>query len=136
SQMDLRNSMLEYAPGTTQDVEVIRNGEHKNFKVKLQLHEEKPDAPKQMPGGRQGQPQFQFPKGLDGPEFFKDFPELQMPGNGNGQPRIRRAPATPNGNPNLGVGGTSISDDVRQQYSIPADVKGVVVGDVTPGSVA
>ncbi len=35
TQMDLRNSMLQYAPGSSVDLEVIRGSEHKTFKVKL-----------------------------------------------------------------------------------------------------
>jgi len=138
TQMDLRNAMLEYAPGTSVDVEVIRNGEHKTFKVKLQEHKEVTEQDSQLQGGgRQGQPQFRFPRGLggDGPEqFFKDMPGLQNPGQG--QPRIRTAPGTSDGKPHLGVAVGNLTDDIRRQYSIPADAKGAVVAEVTPGSVA
>jgi len=136
SQIDLRNAMLEYAPGTTVPVEVIRNGEHKTFNVKLQLHKEVTEETQQAPRMRQGQP-FTMPPGFDGPDdFFKDFPGLQVPGNGGHQPRTRTAPSSPDGKPRLGVSVSNLTDDVRQQLSIPSSAKGAVVGDVAPGSVA
>jgi len=137
SQIDLRNSMLEYAPGSTVEVEVIRDGAHKTFKVKLQEHKELTAEEMQPQAGRQGQPRFNMPKGFDGPEdFFKDFPGLKVPGFGDQQPRTRTAPSNPTGKPKLGVGVGNLTDDLRKQFSIPDNAKGAVVGEVTPGSVA
>ena len=136
SQMDLRNSMLEYTPGSTVEVEVIRNGARKTFQVKLQEHKEViAQEPRMSPEG-QGQQQFRFPRGFDGPEeFFKDLPGMRGgPGMGERQPRV--APTSPDGKPKLGVGIANLTDRIRQQFSIPADVKGAVVGEVDPGSVA
>lgn len=133
TQMDLRNAMLQYAPGSAVDVEVIRNGEHKVFHVKLQLHKEQPEqttAPQfnQQPGQ---QFQFKFPGGGDGPEdFFKDLPGFP------GQPRIRTAPSAPDGKVHMGVRVGTLTDQVRSQNSIPANVKGAIVAEVEPGSVA
>jgi serine protease Do len=139
SQMDLRNAMLEYAPGTPVDVEVIRAGARKTFKVKLEQHKDlaTPAAPLGVPGG-QGQQQFRFPKGFNAPEeFFKDFPGIQgVPGNGGRQPRTQPSPVTPDGKPRLGVTIGNLTDDVRKQFSIPATAKGAVVADVAPGSIA
>ena len=134
NQMDLRNAMLEYAPGTVVDVEVIRNGVHKSFKVKLEQHKE--ITPQQLTPNGQGQQQFRFPRGFDGPEeFFKDF-SGQIPGLGDGQPRSRTAPRSQDGKPHLGVSVGNLTDEARRQFSIPSDAKGAVVADVTPGSVA
>lgn len=136
SQIDLRNAMLEYAPGTSVDVEVIRDGAHKTFKVKLQEHKEVTEEAQPQIRRQGGQP-FNMPRGFDGPEeFFKDFPGLQIPGFGNGQPRTHTAPVNPDGKPRLGVGIANLTDDVRHQYSIPDNAKGAVVADVTPGSLA
>jgi serine protease Do len=138
SQIDLRNAMLEYSPGSTVQVEVIRNGVHKTFNVKLQLHKELTEEEAQGQNSvRPGQPQFRVPRGFDGPEEFfnfKDFPGL--PGFGNGQPRTRTAPTSPDGKPHLGVGIGNMTDDVRHQYGIPDYAKGVIVTEVTPGSLA
>ena len=138
SQMDLRNAMLEYAPGTAVDVEVIRSGVHKSFKVKLEQHKE--ITPQQLGQGGQGQQQFRFPRGFDGPEeFFKNFGG-QVPGlgdgQGEGQPRTRTAPKSSDGKAHLGVSVGNLTDDARHQFSIPSSAKGAVVADVTPGSVA
>jgi serine protease Do len=138
SQMDLRNAMLEYTPGTVVDVEVIRSGVHKSFKVKLEQHKEV--TPQQLGQGGQGQQQFRFPRGSDGPEeFFKNFGG-QIPGLGDGmgdlKPRTRTAPKSTDGKAHLGVSVGNLTDDARHQFSIPSDAKGAVVADVTPGSVA
>ncbi len=136
NQVDLRNSMLEYAPGTTVPVEVIRDGAHKTYQVKLQTHQETPDQEAQRPNSQQ----FRMPRGFDGPgsdsppeDFFKNFPGL---GDGQGQPRTHRAPANTDGKAHLGVSIGDLTDDTRQSFSIPANARGAVVADVTPGSVA
>ncbi len=138
SQMDLRNAMLQYAPGTTVDVEVIRNGEHKVFKVKLEQHKELTEQEQRMPMGMpKGQQQFKFPRGFDGPEEFfnfKDMPGFSMPGQGKQQPKRSTPPS--DGKAHLGVTVGSVTDDIRTQFSIPANVKGAVVAEVTQGSVA
>ncbi len=133
-QMDLRDAMLTYKPGTIVDVELIRDGEHKTFHVKLEQHKEQPEQTQQpMAPGQQWQ--FQVPRGFgDGPEdFFKDFPGMPF---GNQQPHSRSVPSSPDGKPHLGVTVSNLTDDVRSQYSIPASVKGAIVADVQPGSVA
>ncbi|MDR3689244.1 MAG: trypsin-like peptidase domain-containing protein [Fimbriimonas sp.] len=133
TQLDLRNAMLEYAPGTSVAVEVIRNGVHKTYNVKLQEH--KAEAEQQPMGGQMSpQPfQFRFPKGLDeAPDFFKDFPGFTNP-HARTQPST---PANPDGKAHLGVTVNNLTDDVRQQFSIPSDVHGAVVGQVNTGSVA
>jgi serine protease Do len=134
NQVDLRNSMLEYAPGTTVPVEVVRNGEHKTYQVKLQTHKEVADVQQQQPGMQQ----FRSPRGNDGPgldnpeEFFKNFPGL-----GEGRPRSQGVPpANTDGKAHLGVSIGDLTSDVRDQFSIPSGADGAVVADVTPGSVA
>jgi S1-C subfamily serine protease len=140
SQIDLRNAMLEYAPGTTVDVEVIRDGGHKTFQVKLQEHKELTAEEMQPQGGRSGQPRLNIPRGGfggDGPEeFFKDFPGLRNPGSGGQPARPHTAPSNPDGKPRLGIGVGNLTDDVRHQFSIPDSAKGAVVAEVAPGSVA
>ncbi len=131
SQLDLRNAMLEYTPGTTVDLEVIRNGAHKTYKVKLEAHKEMTEPTPQIQRAPSGRQQFSFPKGFDGPDFFKDFP-----GMGEQLPKSKKAPANPDGKAHLGVVIGNLTDDARKQFSVPADAKGAIVGQVTPGSVA
>jgi serine protease Do len=137
SQIDLRNSMLVYAPGSSVEVEVIRNGAHKTFNVKLQAHKEVTEEDQQKMNGGQQFRQYRIPQGQgDGPDFFKDFPDLQqIPGLGN-RPRTRTAPSDSDGKPHLGVSVGNLTDDARQEFSIPASAKGAVVASVNPGSVA
>ncbi len=132
-QLDLRNAMLEYAPGTNVDVEVVRNGEHKTFKVKLQAHQEMTESQSQGIDGL-GSPQqrFNLPKGFNAPDFFKDFPGMGTPQH----PRSKTSPTSPDGKAHLGVKIGNLTDEARKQFSIPDDVKGAIVGEVVPGSVA
>ncbi len=136
TQMDLRNSMLQYAPGSSVDLEVIRGSEHKTFKVKLGEYKDpglQGNSSRGFQRGQQGSPQFHFPGNPE--EFFKDFPGIQGT-PGQRQPRQKTTPVSPDGKPHLGVGVGNITDEVRSQYSIPSNVKGAVVGEVTPGSIA
>lgn len=135
TQMDLRNAMLTYAPGSTVDVEVLRGTDRKTFKVKLGEYKDpglQGNNNSRVFQRGQGAPQFHFPS--DPEEFFKDFPGIQgAPGQGQ---RHRSTPVSPDGKPHLGVGVGNITDDARSEYSIPGNVKGAIVGEVTPGSVA
>jgi serine protease Do len=133
SQLDLRNSMLEYAPGSTVAVEIIRDGAHKTFNVKLQAHKEVTEQSEEGMGGQSGPQQFRLPRGFeDAPDFFKDFPGMGTPRHGQSQ----TPPTSPDGKAHLGVTVGNLTDDVRQQYAIPNDVKGAIVGQVSQGSVA
>ena len=68
-QIDVRNAMLRYAPGSTVDVEILRGKDRKTIAVKLEKAKEQP-APKLAPirpNGRNGQ--GDAPLGLDGDRF-------------------------------------------------------------------
>lgn len=134
SEMDLRNAMLKYGPGETVEVEVIRSGQHKTFKVKLiegpaQTTQQPEDMPQQ--DRRFRIPDLNFD---DLPNNLKDF-EKQF-GQGNGRSRGEDVEPLRSGPARLGVGIDSITETLRTQFNIPANVKGAVVTAVEPGSVA
>jgi serine protease Do len=135
NEVDLRNSMLVYEPGKNVPVEVIRRGEHKTFSVKLTEYKA-PKAPTGTPfnGGRG----FQFPKGLDP---FKDMPGFKIPKDfqelpGDGDSSGDSAPIRSGPHAILGVSIGEATPEIRNQYHIPADTQGAVVGSVSPGSAA
>jgi len=131
SELDLRNAMMTYAPGTSVEIDYIRNGTHKSTHATLKAYVAPPqeriqEQPEEMP-----QQQFEGPKGFQVPPNFLD-PFHQGPGNG-GQPEQ----ALPNdGKPHLGVKVGSITDELRSEYHIPAGVTGAVVAEVFQGSLA
>jgi len=141
NQLDLRNSMLQYAPNTTVPVEYVRGGQHKTVQVKLGTKKElSEEEMQQMQGGNGRQaPQFRFPKGngggvFDDPEqFFKNFPGF---GNGDNAPRQKSAPKSTDGKAHLGATVGPVNSDTQQQFSLPSGSKGAVVADVVSGSIA
>ena len=132
NQLDLRNAMLIYAPGTTVPVELVRDGVHKTLSVKLVAYKLPPAAT------REGSPNFSWPKDLDP---FKDMPDLK------GVPHFKfpdepkdddsgSADKPKTGHARLGIQVGDATPDMRTQFNIPSDVDGAVVGDVQTGSVA
>ena len=61
SELDLRNAMLQYAPGSTVPVDLVRDGSHKTVKVTLKAWVAPPAEKQQAMPGEQ---QFRVPKGL------------------------------------------------------------------------
>lgn len=141
SQLDLRNAMLIYAPGTTVPVELIRDGDHKTIDVKL-IEAKRPAAPKSDSNddGQFSIPKgFELPKGFEMPkgfERFKDGPGFQLPNrDGNGDDS-NDGFVLPDSQPRLGVMVGDLSDQSRKEYGIPSSAKGAVVGQVLPNSLA
>lgn len=139
TQMDLRNAMLVYAPGSTVPVEYIRDGKTQKASVKLIAYK-RPAMPGQSddetPTFPEGEQRFNSPQDL-----LKKFPELKQNfPDAFGRPRTEGededVPALREGTPRLGVGVSNIGDKERAEYKIPKDLKGVVVTEVVPGSVA
>jgi serine protease Do len=135
-QEDLRNAMIEYAPGTTVPIEVIRNGDRKTINVKLLPWKMPKDATQQLDEGGQQGPMRQFPfRGLPfGQDPFRGF------GNPFGDDNSDQAPQsqTPRtGHALLGVQVQDIdANGARSQYHIPSRVSGAVIVGVEPDSVA
>lgn len=129
NQQDLRNTMFHYAPGTSVTVELMRDKVKKSVDLKVG------ELPKQMIAQDMSNGSSQLPNdGFDFemPERFKEFfgtPDKESEKAPNaGEERT--------GQPKLGVQVSAITDELRKQYSIPADVKGVVVLSVNKGSIA
>lgn len=121
TQLDLRNAMLEYRPGTTVKVEFLRDGKKQSAQVKLV--EFKQPVTQVMPRTRRESP-------LDGLPFELFKNPKPDDSNGDKEPPVREGQAR------LGVTVESITADLRKEYGIPAEVKGAVVASVQPGSVA
>lgn len=125
-QLDVRNAMLRYAPGTTVPVEVMRGTERKTFQVKIgavpkPVAQREPN-PKDSPFGQR----FQMP----------DLDELMPKGFGSNPEENSDVQPLREGKARLGVGIGDISDETRKEYKLPTGVQGAVVTSIEPGSVA
>ncbi|RYG22918.1 PDZ domain-containing protein [bacterium] len=130
-EMDLRNAMLAYAPGTPVDIEYVRNGSVQKANAKLKAYQAQTlPAPPSPFGGRR-------PRNGDNP-----FEQFNIPGFGKGEnpfdlgeprkPEERKA-----GEPaHLGVQIADVDESVRAQFELPKTATGVVIVSVEPGSVA
>ena len=112
-EIDLRIALYRHSPNDTVDVTYVRGGQSKSAKVKLEAVKATPATPRNA-----------FPDGIQ--PFGQGQPEQQQ----NEEPQIRPA------KPRLGVGVKQIDDNVRSQFSLPSDAKGVVVETVATGSFA
>ena len=140
-QMDLRNSMLENAPGSTVQVEAIRDGKTQNFSVKIEAAKEitAPKAKTVTPKvedlgdifGPNG-PDMEELKKRFRDQFKRNFP----PSDQDSKTEKDVEPLGTEGKVRLGVSIANIDDAERKTYRIPKSVKGVVVLSVEPGSVA
>jgi serine protease Do len=134
-EMDLRNSMLAYAPGASVDVEYVRNGALQKSSLKLKVYQAQtlPTTPSPF-GGRR-------PRNGDNP-----FEQFNIPGFGDkgdnpfdlgdgdepAKPEVRKT-----GEPaRLGVQIADVDDSVRSQFGLPKTATGVVIVSVEKGSVA
>jgi serine protease Do len=132
TELDLRNSMLHYSPGQTVEVEYLRGKEKRQAEVKLGTPPKNMTLQRPNPSNQEGQDE-------DMPDVFRkfNFPEFdfKMP---NPRQRDDREDVAPlrEGKARLGVSVETVTDTHRKQYHIPANVKGVVVVAVEPGSVA
>ncbi len=116
NEVDVRNSMFRYTPGTTVPFEIIRDGQHKVLQVKLA---EPPKENTTLPPTQDDPQQIPIPK-----ELVPQVPE--------GHPDLK----SKDGRAHLGVQVQTVSDTLRKQYHIPADAEGAVVMLVEPNSVA
>jgi serine protease Do len=131
--MDLRNAMLAYAPGTSVDIEYVRNGSIQKSSLKLKVYQAQtmPTTPSPF-GGRRPR------SGGDNP-----FEQFNIPGVGkDGNPFDQGdEPAKPEerkiGEPaHLGVQIADVDESVRSQFGLPKTATGVVIVSVERGSIA
>lgn len=130
NQIDLRNAMLRYEPGSTVKVEYVRQGKRSTVEVKL---ETPPVTPK---FGSNERPSGPF-DGRQLPFDLKDVdPKLKEFFDSQGK-SFDDSPRTPRtGKARLGTTVETVTDSLRKQFSIPKGVEGAVVTSVDPGSVA
>lgn len=130
-QMDLRNAMLRYGPGDTVDIEVIRDGKHQTFRVKVVSPPKPKEQPQTRPPLGGGSPfRFKMPDGSDVPDVLKEFHKQFEEGGDKDVEPLRSGPAK------LGVNVDSTNANSRKQFRIPQNVSGAVVMNVEAGSVA
>jgi serine protease Do len=120
SSVDLRNAMVVISPGTTVKVEYLRDGQRKSADVKLGTPPPAPQRPR-MDRLRPNELPFDFD-----PDIFR------RPDGGRDP---FEAPPTDD-KPRLGVSVVDPSEEMRKQFEIPANAKGAIVANVTPGSIA
>ncbi|MFN3682509.1 MAG: trypsin-like peptidase domain-containing protein [Fimbriimonadaceae bacterium] len=135
NQQDVRNAMLRYGPGSKVRIEVLRGDKPLTVTVTLGSVPQEQVASLAPNAGR---PAPRLPRVLDrlpedllrpfGNPFAEDAPNTQEPG-----PDV---PPLRSGQAELGVTLVDPSADVRARYGIPENVRGAVVTDVKPGSVA
>lgn len=133
TETDVRDSMLNYAPGEKVQIQVVRDKTEKSFNVTLTTPDKLPQDPAQV------QPQAPgdvtpFEKGLS-PDFpnFEDLKKLfpntpEEPGSSEKSNR--------SGPVRLGVMVQDANAAMKAQFGIPEGTQGAVVTTVDPGSVA
>lgn len=121
SSVDLRNSMLVYAPGTDVDVKYVRDGKSASAKVKLGAA---PEPPKMTSPQSD---ELESPFGMEIPEELRKMIPEEKPVQ----------PITPDSSrPRLGVSVADVTAEMRKQFGVPEGTKGAVVLSVSPGSPA
>lgn len=126
-QLDLRNAMLKYSPGTTVPLEVVRDGQRKTFQVKLST------PPQELASTPRSVGESPFGNGT--PEELKEF--MKEFGDKVQKPRSESAPEPrPFNKVQLGVQLHDIDSNNRKQFNIPENTAGAVVQSILPGSVA
>lgn len=123
SQVDLRNAMIKYGPGSKVEVEVVRDKQRKTFTVTTKEPPVQPTA--SLIPRNQGQTPNEMPNIEDFPGF-KDFPRVQVPD------QVPNAGA----NPRMGVEIGDVNETSRNTFSLPSGTTGAVVNTVAPGSPA
>jgi serine protease Do len=132
SQIDLRNTMLTNAPGTTVKVTYLRDGKQNSVDVKLEEFKADP-APKNS--------LKRSPMSED--EFGDIFGDGKVPNLDELKKRFKQnkddekdVPPLSSGKPKLGVAIENLNSESRSSNGIPSSVSGVLVTSVEQGSLA
>lgn len=146
NEADLRNSMLQYAPGSSVDVEYVRHGDHKVAKVKLadsealikqEMASEGVQMPQQDDSQKGGNPEDELRKLFDNPDGAPGIPRENLRklfgGPDKAQPRAEHKAGEP---AKLGVSLLDVNDANRSTYHLPKDASGAIIRSVEDGSVA
>lgn len=137
--LDLRNQMLSNPVGSTLEVEYLRGTEKGTARVKLAPIPERLAAqlrPQERAPMRDFR-EFRLDDDRLPPEMRDFFRNRQIP-RGPDTPRSPESlvPPLSEGGPRLGVTVGPLGAMERERFKIPADVKGVLVASVMPGSEA
>lgn len=130
NESDVRDSMLNYAPGDKIQLEVVRDNQHKTFNLTLTSPDKLPQeaVPQQQAAPDQTNP--------FGPDFqFPGFGD-QNPFSGGGGSKSGPTPRLKEGNARLGVTVSDLSATLRQQFHVPANIQGALVTSVAQDSAA
>jgi serine protease Do len=134
SQMDLRNSMLENAPGSTVNVEYWRNGKAEKTKAKIEAAKE---IAQQAPRARlKDNLDDLFGQGAPNMDELRKKLELQFRGKDKAEEKEVEPLGDERPKARLGVSIANIDDEERKTHKLPKSVTGVVVTSVEPNSVA
>jgi serine protease Do len=129
TQMDLRNSMLKNAPGTTVKIEYIRSGKKSVVDVRLEEFK-KPSVPTAPSGSIDDLGDI-----FGGDGKMPNIDELQK--RLKGSPDVQQdVEPLREGKARLGVSIENISEESRKQYKIPSTLQGVQISSIESGSVA
>lgn len=128
NQMDVRLAMYRYAPGQSVEVEIIRGTEKKSIKVTLA-------DPKKLNAGNPS-PQQRPDSDDGGMSPFEDFPQIPGWNIPRESPDDSEVPPVREGQARLGIQMEALTAENRKKFFVPANVEGVLVIAVEPGSVA
>lgn len=140
-QMDLRNSMLENAPGSSVSVEFWRGGKSQKANVKIEAAKElMPNPPSNSRPRIQDNLEELFgPNGQSGPRLDDLRKRLEEQFKGRSEQKEEKeveplGEARPKAR--LGVSIANVDDEERKIHKLPKTVSGVVVTSVESGSIA
>lgn len=122
-QMDLRNAMLAYSPGSKVAVEFVRDGKRQKVDLTLASYV----APKELTDS--GQPRSFNMNPFGGLPDFPNLPDLN-------DEEEKDVPNLRSGTVQLGVSVKDLTTELRSKYSVPSSVQGAVIIDVQPDSLA
>ena len=123
SQVDLRNAMIKYGPGSKVEVEIVRDRQVKTFTITAKEPPIVQNNPLPQFNRGQGNDQELDPEDFHG---FEDFPRVPSPDTVPNQ----------SDNARLGVEVGNVDATSQKTFNIPNGVKGAVVSSVLPRSVA
>lgn len=119
SQVDLRNAMIKYGPGSKVEVEIVRDKQRKTFTITAK---EPPPQPTMSVPQNPNQGGSRIPDIEDFPGF-KDFPRVETPD---------QVPNT-GGNARLGVEIGDVNESSQKTFNIPSGTTGAVINGILPG---
>ncbi len=133
---DVTNAMLANGPGTRTQIEYLRGGQRRTADVKVIAAPQSVSARMEPRAPRnQMRPDFPGQEMPDSEEWLRN-PDQMLPPGWRQRPEAPTERVIPGGPAKLGVLSSDISDDLREKYNIPADVRGAMLVEIQKGSAA